>query len=281
MSSSEGSFTGAGQHTIFYRYWRPEGEPRAVLLVAHGAAEHSGRYEGFAGYFTRRGYAVAALDHPGHGRSEGGRCRIERFDDYLVTLRQFHLRVAADFSGVPVFLVGHSMGGLISASYLLQHQGELAGCILSGPAIKTALEPGALQLLLLRILSALAPGAGALQLDAGGVSRDPEVVAAYVNDPLVYHGKLPARLVTELFSGMRRVQQRASEITLPLLLLHGAADSLTDPEGSRFLAARAGSADKTLTIYPGLYHEIFNEPERETVLADVLAFCERQLAPTG
>jgi len=281
MSHSEGTFEGAGGRSIFYQYWRPESEPRAVLLVAHGAAEHSGRYAGFAAYFVSRGFAVAALDHPGHGRSEGARCRIDRFDDYLATLRLFHLRVAADFSPAPVFLVGHSMGGLISANYLLQHQGELAGCVLSGPAIKTALEPGALQLLLLRILSALAPGAGALQLDAGGVSRDPAVVEAYVNDPLVYHGKLPARLVTELFAGMRRVQQRAAEITLPLLLLHGEADSLTDPEGSRFLAVRAGSADKTLTIYPGLYHEIFNEPERETVLADVLAFCERRLTPTG
>ena len=148
MNQSSGNFSGAGGLSIFYQYWRPETPPRAVVLIAHGAAEHSGRYERLAEYLTGRGFTVAALDHPGHGQSEGGRCYINSFDDYLNTLRVFHQRVLQDNAGLPVFLLGHSMGGLISSAYLLRHQSELAGCILSGPAIMTDVEPGRLQMTL-------------------------------------------------------------------------------------------------------------------------------------
>ena len=127
------------------------------------------------------------------------------------------------FPGLPQMLVGHSMGGLISSLYLLRHQQDLAGCVLSGPAIKTDIEPAYLQLLLIRCLSAVAPGTGVLQLDASGVSRDPAVVANYVNDPLVNHGKMSARMVAELFRSMRQIQAEAGAITLPMLLLHGGA----------------------------------------------------------
>jgi alpha-beta hydrolase superfamily lysophospholipase len=170
------------------------------------------------------------------------------------------------------------MGGLISSLFLLQHQQEFTGCVLSGPAIQTEIEPPYLQLLLIRCLSLLAPGMGVLQLDASGVSRDPAVVAAYLEDPLVNHGKMSARMVAELFGAMHRVQAEAGQITLPLLLLHGGADVMTAPGGSRFLYEHVSSPEKHLKIYPGLYHEIFNEPEYETVLADMLAWCDQRLA---
>ena len=278
MRHEEGNFEGARGLSIYFQCWAPETPPRAVILLVHGAGEHSARYVPLADYLTGHGFAVATLDHPGHGRSEGTPGFVERFDDYLDTLRTFHRRVSATYPDVPQILLGHSMGGLISCVYLLQHQAEFAGCALSGPAIMTDMEPGLLQQWLLRFLSLVAPRSGALQLDANGVSRDREVVAQYCSDPLVHHGKMSARKVTELFRNMRLVQAEAAQITLPLLVLHGGEDSMASPKGAQFLFDNAGSADKTLKIYPGLYHEIFNEPEREVVFRDLLEWCDQRIA---
>jgi alpha-beta hydrolase superfamily lysophospholipase len=276
MKKRDGNFAGAADMSIYYHYWEPDAQPRALILLVHGAGEHCARYEHFARYLTDHGYAVAALDHPGHGRSTGTPGHVERFDDYMETLRTFHQQVVADFSGVPQILLGHSMGGLISSLYLLQHQQDFIGCILSGPAIKTDIEPGVLQMYLIRFLSTVLPRAGVLQLDATGVSRDPAEVEKYVNDPLVFHGKMSARKVSELFKAMHHIQAEAGKITLPMLLLHGGEDAMAAAEGSRFLYSRISSTDKTLKIYPGLYHEIFNEPEQEEVFADVLAWCNER-----
>lgn len=278
MRWREGKFNGARGLSVYFQVWQPETPPRAVVLIVHGAGEHSARYQPLARYFTAQGYAIATLDHPGHGKSEGRYGHVERFEDLLGTLEVFQRQLAVEFADLPCILVGHSMGGLISSLYLLQHQRDFAGCVLSGPAIKTGIEPGFLQMLLIRCMSVVAPRAGVLQLDPNGVSRDPAVVADYVNDPLVNHGKMSARMVAELFSNMQRLQAAAPAITLPLLLLHGEADSMTAPEGSRFLYETAGSTDKTLKIYPGLFHEIFNEPERQQVFADVLSWCDQRLA---
>ncbi|HEY8054134.1 MAG TPA: lysophospholipase, partial [Steroidobacteraceae bacterium] len=248
-----------------------------LMLLVHGAGEHSGRYDHFAEYFTAQGFVVAALDHPGHGRSEGRRAYIARFDNYLDALHRFHQQVSAEFGGLPQFLVGHSMGGLISSHYLLQHQDAFVGCVLSGPLLQTELKPGFVQMTLARTLSAVLPTIGVLQIDASGVSRDPEEVRKYRDDPLVYHGKASARTLVELFDAMDRIQAQAGRIRLPLLLIHGGDDVLASPEGSRFLHAHAASGDKTLRIYPGLYHEIFNEPEREGVFVEVRDWCARVL----
>jgi alpha-beta hydrolase superfamily lysophospholipase len=277
MKHSEGTFSGAGGRSIFYQYWQPEPSPRALLLIVHGAGEHCDRYKSMAEYFTTQGYVVAALDHPGHGKSSGHYGHIDRFQDLVDTLEIFQRRVTADFPGLPQILVGHSMGGLLSCLYLLQHQHEFAGCVLSGPAIKSDIEPSYLQLLLIRGLSAVVPRVGVLQLEASGVSRDPEVVADYVADPLVNHSKMSARMVAELFTAMHHIQKEAHRINLPMLLLHGGSDVMASPEGSRFLHEHVGSQDKNLKIYPELYHEIFNEPERQAVFADLLQWCDGQL----
>ena len=175
-------------------------------------------------YFTQRDYTVVALDHPNHGKSDGSYGHVDSFDDFVQTLDIFHQQVSAEFSGLPQFLLGHSMGGLISCLYLLQQQSAFVGCVLSGPAIKTDIEPGLLQMLLIRVLSKVAPKAGVLALDANGVSRDPAEVDKYVNDPLVNHDKMTARKVAELFRGMQQFKSSAGEIKLPMLLLHGEAD---------------------------------------------------------
>jgi alpha-beta hydrolase superfamily lysophospholipase len=278
VKQREGSLTGPENATIYFQCWEPEHTARAVFVLAHGAAEHSGRYDIFGAYFASRGFAVAALDHPGHGRSDGTPGHVRSFDDYIDSLHLFQQQVSNDYPGIPQILLGHSMGGLIGTNYLLRNQGAFIGCVLSGPAIKTELKPPVWQMLMIRLLSRFFPKTGALQLDASGVSRDPAEVARYLSDPLNYSGKLSARLVAELFRAMGIIQARAAEITLPLLLLHGGADAMASPEGSRFLDAHVSSGDKTLHIYPGLYHEIFNEPEREQVFAEVLAWCEELLA---
>ena len=277
MEHREGTFTGADNSEIFFQYWSPEQDARAVLAIVHGAAEHSGRYARFADHFVRKGYACAALDHIGHGRSQGSPGYIRNFADYIETLDRFCGQVRTDFPGVPLVLLGHSMGGLISSCYLLQNQRGFAGCILSGPAIQTDLQPPWWQRMLIRFFSVVAPKLGVLQLDASGVSRDPLEVQQYIDDPLVYGGKLSARKVAQLFAAMERIQEQASEISLPLLLLHGSADTLTSPSGSRFLYEKASSSDKTLKIYPGLYHEIFNEPERGDVFADIESWLDARI----
>lgn len=278
MKHRDNRFIGSAQRSIYYQCWEPEVAPRAILLVAHGAGEHGARYQRLAQFFTGHNFAVAALDHNGHGNSAGVPGHVNSFDDYLFDLEVFQREIASLFPSVPMFLVGHSMGGLIGSLFLLQHQERFVGGILSGAAIMTELEPGRVQMLLLRLLAVLTPRLGMLQLDPKGVSRDPEEVRKYVEDPLVYHGKMSARMMRELLAGMNAIQLGAGGITLPMLIMHGEADTMTAPQGSRFLHENISSSDRTLKIYPGLSHEIYNEPERLEVMEEVLAWCEERLS---
>jgi alpha-beta hydrolase superfamily lysophospholipase len=277
MKHSDGRFTGSGNRSIYFQYWEPETAPSAVLLVAHGAGEHSARYQKLARFFVGYGFAVTVLDHNGHGLSDGVPGHVNAFEDYLYDLQTFHRLMAERFAGVPMFLLGHSMGGLIGSVYLLQHQNEFVGAVLSGAAITTELKPGPVQMFLLKLLAVLTPRLGMMKLDPRGVSRDPEVVRSYVEDPLVHHGKMSARMLRELFAGMNTIQSGAPGITLPMLILHGEADEMTAAQGSRFLYEHISSRHKTLKLYPGLYHEIFNEPERLAVLEEVFRWCEERL----
>jgi alpha-beta hydrolase superfamily lysophospholipase len=276
LQHGEGTLTGPRGSRIYYQYWLPDGDPKAVLLVVHGLGEHSGRYGNVVNHFVPRGYGVYALDHYGHGKSEGQREYVERFGDYTQPLKIFFDKVQGWQPGKRIFLVGHSLGGLISADYLLEHQAGLSGAVLSGPAVKApSLSP--VLLVIGRLMSALLPTMGVLALDSSAISRDPQVVRAYLNDPLVFTGKTTARLGAETIDAMRRVQAGASTLALPLLILQGSADRLVDPSGAELLYRAAGSADKTLKVYPGLYHEIYNEPEREQVLHDVETWLEAHL----
>lgn len=258
----------------FYRRWTPASAPRAAILLAHGLGEHSGRYQEFAETMAAAGFAVVAPDHKGHGLTEGPRAHIDRLEDFFAPLLELRSLIDEWYPGVPCFLVGHSMGGLISARFLLDHQDKFAAAALSGAALKPSEEPGLLLLWTTKLLSALFPTAGVLQLDATQVSRDADVVERYVNDPLVHSGKASARLVGELFAGMAVVKERANTVTLPVLVMHGEADAMTAAEGSREFFEAIASSNKQLKIYPGLYHEIFNEPERDAVKADLVSFFE-------
>jgi alpha-beta hydrolase superfamily lysophospholipase len=273
-----GPTSAAAGAALHWHAWLPEGAMRAVVVLAHGYAEHLGRYAYFAGKLNAAGIGVYALDHWGHGKSDGAYGFVPAFSAYTDGVEALLNEVELRHPDTPRFLIGHSMGGLIAAAHLVTHQSHYAGAILSGPAIKAAEEPSKLLIWVSRLLSRFVPRMGVLALDSSGVSRDPAVVADYLADPLVYNGKMSARLAAEMFDAMAVVQARAGEIALPILLLHGEADSLTAPQGSRFLNEYVSSTDRTLKLYPGLYHEIFNEPERDSVIGDVTSWIAKHLS---
>ena len=252
---------------LFWQAWRPDGDARAVVLIAHGLAEHSGRYTHVAEALTDAGFAVFAVDHAGHGRSPGRRCAVREFDTFIDGMLALDAHARTLAPGVPVSLLGHSMGGLIAALTVLRAPDRFRMLVLSGPAIVAPDPPPRWQEVIVRWLARWLPNLGALALDANEISRDPAVVEAYRNDPLVYTGKIPAGLVVAIFDAMAELRRRAPGIALPLLAMHGGADRLTAPEGSEQLVAAAASEDKTLRLWPGLRHEIFNEPERADVIA--------------
>jgi acylglycerol lipase len=272
LNHIEGSFQGVRNTNTYYQAWLPETKTKAGLVFVHGLGSHSGRYMNVVDRLVPDGIAVYGFDNIGHGKSEGARLKVEGFADFTDTLAIYCGRVKAWQSGKPLFLFGHSMGGLITAYYLLDHPAEFQGAILSAPALKPGEGTSPAMILAGRVLSAVAPELGLFRLPATGLSRDPEVVKAYRDDPLVHHGKTPARLAAELLKAMRRAEREASGITLPLLVLLGGADTIVNPGGARMLYEKAGSKDKTIRIYEGLYHETFNEPERGQVLDDVGAW---------
>jgi alpha-beta hydrolase superfamily lysophospholipase len=271
MKHIEGNFKGVRNIYIYYQAWLPEGKGKAVLLVVHGLGEHSGRYMNVVNPFVPRGYAVYGFDLIGHGKSGGAREMVERFEDYTDTLTTYYNRIRGWQAGKPIFLLGHSMGGLIAAYYLIDHQADFQGAVISAPAVKISASISPVTIWMGNVLAVLAPTLGVLPVDAGAISRDPEVVKAYVNDPLVFHSKTPARLAAELYKAMLRVSAEADKITLPFIALQGGDDKIVDPGAAQMLYDRAGSKDKTIKVYPGLYHEVFNAPapERAPVLKDV------------
>ena len=267
---SADALTGAGGLRLFWQSWLPDGAPRAVVVIVHGAGEHSDRYEHVAQRLTSEALAVYALDHRGHGRSQGAREVIDRVENAVCDLDQLVVLAAAAHPALPVFMLGHSLGGMIAVRYALAHQQRLTGLLLSGPLATIDASPAMLRVG--RLVSRLAPSLGLIALDSNLVSRDPEVVRAYREDPLVHHGRIPARTAAEIADTVGAFPDQVRAITVPTLILYGTADGLCPPSGSIMLAERIGSDDVTVRAYEGLYHEILNEPERETVLDDIVAW---------
>ncbi len=277
VKHEEGYMKGIRNSNIYYQQWLSEDKPKAILLIVHGLAEHSGRYMNVVNHFVPLGYAVYGIDHIGHGKSDGERAYVEGFQDYTDTLSTYVDMIRDWQPGKPLFLIGHSMGGLIGGAYLLEHQHEFAGAVLSGPGIKVPDNISQTVIFIGKILSKILPKIGILQLDSKGVSRDPAVVDAYVNDPMVYTGKITARLGAEMLRTMQEVTDNAARIKLPLTILQGSEDILIDPRGAQLLYESVSSEDKSIKIYEGLYHEVFNEPEHEQVLNDVQKWIEAHL----
>jgi len=244
--------------------------------MVHGFGEHSDRYKTLVEGLVPHGYALYAFDLRGHGRSQGRRGHITSWEDYRQDVHTF-LKMAQEQAGdIPLFLYGHSMGGLIVLDYGLTHPEGLAGVIASGPVLA---QPGVAPLLLLvsRLISRVFPAFSLdTHLDAEAISRDPEVVRAYKADPLV-HSTASARLGTELTATVKKTLARAGEWRLPLLILHGSEDRLSPPEGSRLFFERVPIQDKERIVYPGGYHEPHNDVQRDQTVRDLLRWLDAHL----
>jgi len=275
MRHRESTAAGIGGRELYTQSWLPDGVPRAVIVVSHGLGEHSGRYATLAAELVAQDYAVYALDHRGHGRSQGPRANIERFAYVVSDFSSFVGRCARQHLDTPVYVLGHSMGGAIAFASALRLQHALRGLVLSAPALATEPAVPKWQEWLVRALSVVAPNTGALALPPSAVSRDPSVVMRYESDPLVHHGAVPARTVVELLEAMQGFPAGARELRLPTLILHGTADKLVPLAATRPVYHAIGASHRTLKLYDGLYHEVFNEPERASVVADLLAWLER------
>lgn len=274
MTRSEtGEFDGRGGR-IFWRAWIPDASVRGVIALVHGVAEHSGRYEYVGKCLADSGFAVYALDHTGHGRSAGSKANIDSIDgaaDNVLTL----LDLASDrHPDVPRFVLGHSMGSLITLYLATRAPLDVAGIAVSAPPLDIS-AGSALQRALAPVLSRWTPNLGVLQLDSSMISRDPEVVRAYDADPQVFRGKLPARTGAEILRATETVTARLDRLTVPTLVQHGTADALAAPSSADTIEQRAGAKDLTVIRYPGLYHEIFNEPERDAVLGDLVGWLDK------
>lgn len=274
---SEAFFTTSDGLSLYRQRWLPEGEPRAIVAVLHGLGEHSGRYAHVAAALVDAGYAVHALDHRGHGKSDGKRAYLKSYDEFMRDLVQFRALIEAEHPGKPLVVLGHSMGGNLAVGHALDHQSGLAGLALSGPALKVGGDFSAIQLKIFGLMGKLLPGVRPQALSAEAISRDPAVVAAYRNDPLVFTGKITAGLGAALIAAMGTFPDRYIEFRLPLLLMHGTADKLTNIEGTRQLESAAVNATVTAHYYDGLFHEIFNEPEQQQVLGDLVTWLDANL----
>jgi alpha-beta hydrolase superfamily lysophospholipase len=258
-------FLAASDRTaLFEQWWRPAGKPRAVVVVVHGLKDHSSRYAELAEHLASRGIAVYALDLRGHGHSAGVRVGVNRFEDYLDDLDVLVQHVREREPGVPLFVFGHSMGGAIVTLWTIGRSPDLSGLVLSGPALHSNVSP--IKVAATRFIAWIAPGAGVFQLDLDDFSRDPEVVRACKSDPLVYQDGAPAHTAATLLDAIDEIDSHMSAVRVPLLAMHGSADRVTDPEGSRLLVERAASKDKTLVVWPGLVHDLVHEPERARVI---------------
>ena len=272
MSQSEDHFESADGLRLFQSVWRPRGECEGVVALLHGFTEHSGRYAALAAALNEHGYVVHAMDLRGHGRSEGDRVFIRSYDEHLEDVRAYLECVARREPDKPLFLVGHSMGGQILTLLAIAGSLEAAGLVLSAPPIKVDSDVFPLLRYLAPLLGRLLPRLRLVRMGAKGLSRDPRVVAQFESDPLVYHGRFPAGTGAEILRAVGRIKTRMELVRLPLLILQGTGDLVVDPAGGQQLYDGAGSEDKTLRLYEGLYHDLFHEPERAQVIRDLVAW---------
>ena len=271
---TESHLPGSRGELLFRRSWLPKTAERIIILV-HGYGEHSGRYEHTASDLARAGFEVHAYDQRGHGRSSGARCHVRRFEHLLDDLEDFVAAVRAERPPLPVVVVGHSMGGLVVAAYASQRNPKVAGVVTSGAVLAMPEDLSRARVIAIRGLKWLAPRLSlASQLDPNALSRDPEVARAYLEDPLVQR-KITASLASEMLSAMKRTATAAAAVRVPMLLLHGEDDRICPVAGSRNFFEQLKVTQRELRTYPGLRHEIFNEPEQAAVLGDLVGWIRK------
>ncbi|MGB8388872.1 lysophospholipase [Mycobacterium sp.] len=277
MTRTERNFDGVGGVRIVYDVWTPDIPPRAVVVLSHGLGEHARRYDHVARRFGDAGLVTYALDHRGHGRSGGKRVLVRDIAEYTADFDTLVRIAAREHPGLKCIVLGHSMGGGIVFAYGVERPDNYDMMVLSGPAVAAQDQVSPLLALAGKVLGLVVPGLPVQELDVNAISRDPAVVAAYNDDPLVYHGRVPAGIGRALLQVGETMPQRAPALTTPLLVVHGSDDRLIPVAGSRRLVECVGSGDVELKVYPGLYHEVFNEPERDRVLDDVVSWITARL----
>jgi alpha-beta hydrolase superfamily lysophospholipase len=267
----ESQLAGGQGLALFRRSWLPR-EPERVIVLVHGLAEHSGRYEHFGAWFAARGCAVHAYDLRGHGRSEGRRGHLRRFRDHLDDLDALFAAVRAEHPGVRPHLIGHSLGGLVVTSFLCEREPELASAVTSGAALEVSKELSGGRALAARLLRRVAPRlALPLGLDPNGLSIDQEVSRAYVADPLVFR-RVTTSLAVESMEAIERTAACAARVRTPILMMHGEDDPICPVTATRRFFEGLTVEPREIRIYPGLRHEIFNEPDHERIFEDVLSW---------
>lgn len=246
------------------------GTPRAFVMIAHGYGEHGGRYQHLAERLNRDGFVTVRVDHYGYGASTGERAYCDRFSRYVDDFERAFDHFRADHPTLPAFVIGHSMGALIALLFTLRRQADLAGLVTSGAPVLADANVSRPLVILSEALNRVVPHFAPLKmLGADPLSTDPEIQAARIADALSYKGNLKIRTGIEMNHAARDIRAGMDTLTLPMLIAHGGADLLINPEGSRLLHAHVQSADKTLTIYDGLHHEIMHERDRARVLDDI------------
>ena len=270
-----GRITTADQLDLVLRSWTPV-SPRGVIVIIHGLAEHGGRYRETAEFLSSNGWAVYACDLRAHGLSSdppgAGRVHVNHFADYFLDVDALIKLAQSNHEGLPLFMLGHSMGGLISIGFALQNPDGLAGVIVSSPALGTHpdFQPPTVLKLMVSILSRIAPRLLVdSNLDTLAISRDPDVVRAYIDDPLITQ-KVSTRWYGEIIKAIKSVHQSAPTLRIPMLLMQSGADRLVDPDAPRRFSEAAPAGMVELVVWDGLYHEMFNEPEKDRVRQRVL-----------
>ncbi|MHA1894307.1 MAG: lysophospholipase [Candidatus Helarchaeota archaeon] len=269
MKSMEGDFNGVQGLKLYYQCWLPDTEPKAVIQVVHGYAEYVGRYMNVVNELVPRGYAIYGDDHRGHGKSEGERGYVDSFNQYVEDEKIFFDIIKEKHPNLPIFMLGHSMGSFIAMHFVKKYENELKGLILSGTGTRPGGSTNAFIRAMAKLMSKIAPHKRfATGLGTNFVSRDPEVVKAYETDPLVYYD-ITARLGAELMTYFSNIKKFVGNLKLPILIQCGSADVAV--QGRDELINLLTMDDKTIKIYDGLYHEVYNELEedRKIVLKDL------------
>lgn len=272
---TEETLVGASGLRIFTRSWRPKGQARAAIVLVHGFKAHSGMFQWAGERLAEHGIASYALDLRGHGRSEGERLYVDEFNEYLTDVDDAVRLARSREPGVPVFLLGHSAGGVISSAYVLEHQRQLAGFICESFAQEVP-APNAV-LAVVRGLSHVAPHAGVFDLKDDDFSRDPMFVERMKQDRLITHARYPSQTVAEMARAEDRMAKAFPRITLPVFIMHGTFDKVTKPHGSQLFYDTTGSSDKTLRLYEGHFHDLLNDVGRERVMADIKDWIDRHI----
>jgi len=278
LTPSEETVEGKDGNQIFFRCWRPEGTPSALVVICHGVNSHSGQYDWTARQLASNGFAVYALDLRGRGKSSGERFHVGDIEEYVGDLATLVNLAKTRESRMAVFLLGHSAGGVVSCVYALEHQAEIDGLICESFAFRVP-APG-IVLSLIKGLSRVAPHLKVLKLHNEDFSRDPEAVRLLNADPLIAGEVQPASTVAALVRADERLEKEFGQITLPVLIMHGTVDKATVPSGSEFFYKNAGSQDKTLKMYEGHYHDLLNDYGKEEVLFDTTRWIRQHLPAT-